>query len=135
MGTASPLCRQTASVGNTMEFQKRSYLLNCTVDPAKRDLLAGLRAEHLAYILSNQDKIIYGGVIGSADKPPEGICIAVRADSLAEADAFASADPYASAYSNICVDEFQQRIPEKYPGQLAEVLDALAADAKKTTTR
>jgi uncharacterized protein YciI len=120
-----------------MGSQTRSYLLNCTVDPAKRDLLAGLRAAHLAYIVNNQDKIIYGGVMGPADAPPEAICIAVRADSLVEADAFASTDPYAPAYSSISVSEFQQRIPEKYPGQLAEILGALSADAnadaKKTT--
>jgi hypothetical protein len=117
-----------------MESHAHSYfLLNCTVDPAKRDLLAGLRAAHLAYIVSNQDKIIYGGVMGCADEPPEGICIAVRAGSLVEADAFACADPYAPTYSSICVSEFQQRIPEKYPGQLAEILEALTSDAKKTT--
>jgi uncharacterized protein YciI len=115
-----------------MGFQTRAYLLNCTVDPAKRGQLADLRAAHLTYIVNNQDKIIYGGVMGSADKPPEGICIAVQANSAAEANAFASADPYAPAYSSICVNEFQQRIPEKYPGQLAEILDALTPDANKT---
>lgn len=109
-----------------------SYLLNCTVDPAKRGLLGALRTAHLAYIVRNQDKIIYGGVLGSAEQPPEGICIAVQAHSLAEADAIARADPYARVYSTICVSEFQQRIPEKYPGQLAEVLDALIAGAGDT---
>ncbi len=112
-----------------MGSEIHSYLLNCTVDPAKRGLLGALRAAHLAYIVSNQDKIIYGGVLGSAEQPPEGICIAVQAHSLAEADAMARADPYARVYSTICVSEFQQRIPEKYPGQLADVLDALTADA------
>lgn len=118
-----------------MGLQTRSYLLNCTVDHAKRDLLAGLRAAHLAYIVNNQDKIIYGGVMGSADKPPEGICIAVRADSYAEASAFASADPYAQAYSSICISEFQQRIPEKYPGQLSDILGTLTVDGTKTTNK
>lgn len=122
-------------VGDAMGFQTRSYLLNFTVDPAKRGLLAGLRAAHLAYIVENQDKIIYGGVMGSPNQPPEGICIAVRADSFIEASAFASGDPYAPAYSSICVNEFQQRIPEEYPGQLADILDALAMDANKTTTK
>lgn len=118
-----------------MGFQARSYLLNCTVDPARGELLVGLRAAHLAYIVSNQDKIIYGGLLGSADKPPEGVCIAMRADSLADANAFASADPYASAYSSVCIQEFQQRIPEKYPGQLVDVLNSLTVGTKKRTTK
>src|SRR5215469_9857262 len=92
--------------GSAMEPEASSYLLNCTVDPAKRSLLAGLRAAHLAYVIKNRDKIIYGGVVGSMDEPPEGICITVRADSLDEADAMAHADPYAQAYSAIRVSEF-----------------------------
>lgn len=114
-----------------MGSEIHSYLLNCTVDPAKRGLLGALRAAHLAYIISNKDMIIYGGVLGPADQPPEGICIAVRAHSLTEADAMARADPYARAYSTVCVSEFQQRMPEKYPGQLAEVLDALTSGTGK----
>src|ERR1700754_857231 len=99
-----------------MTAETRSYLLRCTVDPQKRNLMTKLRADHLAYIVSNQDKIIYGGVLGPPDQPPEGICITVLATSLAEAGALARADPYAQAYSTISVNEFQQRIPEKYPG-------------------
>lgn len=110
-----------------MGTETNSYLLTCTVDPAKRGLLTHLRAAHLAYIISIQDKIIYGGVLGSADEPPNGVCIAVRSSSLAAAEAMARADPYAQAYSTVSVSEFQQRIPEKYPGQLAEILDALTA--------
>jgi uncharacterized protein YciI len=116
-----------------MDSQTRLYLLKCTVDPAKGDRLAGLRAAHLAHIVEHRDKIVYGGAMGPADKPAEGICLVVQADSFAEASTFASADPYGPTYSSICVHEFQQRIPEKYEGQLADVLDALTADAKKTT--
>lgn len=104
----------------------RTYMLSCTVDPAKRELLAALRAAHLTHIVNHQAEIIFGGVLG-ADEPPEAILLVVRANSLDEVDVMARADPYAQTYSEIRISEFQQRIPEKFPGQLAEVRDALAA--------
>jgi uncharacterized protein YciI len=113
-----------------MNSQRRLYLLECTVDPAKSGRLAGLRAAHLAHIIEHRDKIVYGGVMGPADKPGEGICLVIQAGSFAEATTLASADPYGPTYSRICVHEFQQRIPEKYEGQLADVLDTLTTDAK-----
>lgn len=113
-----------------MNSQTRLYLLNCTVDPAQSDRLSGLRAAHLAHIIEHRDEIVFGGVIGLADKPAEGICLVVQAGSRADARALASADPYGPAYSSICVQEFQLRIPEKYEGQLAEVLDALTMGAE-----
>lgn len=118
-----------------MGSETHSYLLNCIVDPAKSGLLASLRAAHLEYIISNQDKIIYGGVMGSPGEPPEGICITIRANSLADADAMAQADPYAQAYSDIHVSEFQQRIPEEYPGQLASVLGSIIAGSREVSKK
>jgi|ERR1700722_14220899 len=115
-----------------MKSEPGVYLLNCTVDPVKRDQLAKLRAPHIAHIISNLDKIIYAGVVGPADKPPVGILIILHADSLAAARAIARADPYARTYSNISVSEFQQRIPEKYQDQLADILSALNASAAET---
>ncbi len=112
----------------------RSYLLSCVVDPAKRELLADLRAAHLTHILSHQEQIVFGGVSGPADAPPEMICIVVRANSPAEVDAMARADPYAHTYTQIRISEFQQRIPEKFPGQLAQVRNALAAKAGEAET-
>ena len=117
-----------------MGSESRVYLLNCTVDPIKRDQLAKLRASHLAHIISNLDKIIYAGVVGPADKPPVGILVILRADSLAAARAIARADPYARTYSSVSVLEFQQRIPEKYQDQLADILGALNASADETPT-
>jgi uncharacterized protein len=117
-----------------MRSEPRVYLLNCTVDPIKRDQLAKLRAPHLAHIINNLDKIIYAGVIGPADRPPVGILVILRADSLAAARAIARADPYARTYSVVSVLEFQQRIPEKYQDQLADILGALTASAGETPT-
>jgi uncharacterized protein YciI len=117
-----------------MRSEPGMYLLNCTVDPVKRDQLAKLRASHIAHIISNQDKIIYAGVIGSADKPPLGILVILQANSLTAARAIARADPYARTYSSISVSEFQQRIPEKYQDQLADILGALNASAGETPT-
>lgn len=117
-----------------MRSELRVYLLNCTVDPIKRDQLAKLRAPHLAHIISNLDKIIYAGVVGPADKPPVGILVILRADSLAAARAIARADPYARTYSVVSVLEFQQRIPEKYQDQLADILGALNASVGETPT-
>lgn len=107
----------------------RTYMLSCAVDPAKRELLADLRAAHLTHIVNHQAQIIFGGVLGVADAPPETICLVVRANSPDEVDAMARADPYAQTYAEIRVSEFQQRIPEKFPGQLAQARDALAAEA------
>jgi len=109
----------------------RSYMLSCTVDPAKRELLADLRAAHLTHILNHQAEIVFGGVSGAADGPPETICIVVRANSAAEVDAMARADPYAQTYAEIRISEFQQRLPEKFPGQLAQVRDALVSEANE----
>ena len=109
----------------------RSYMLTCTVDPVKRELLADLRAAHLTHILTYQAEIVFGGVSGPADAPPEVICIVVRANSPAEVDAMVRADPYAQTYSGIQIKEFQQRIPEKFPGQLARVRDALVSEANE----
>lgn len=117
-----------------MKSEPGVYLLNCTVDPVKRDQLAKLRASHIAHIISNLDKIIYAGVVGSADKPPVGILVILQADSLAAARAIARADPYARTYSSVSVLEFQQRIPEKYQDQLADILGALNASAGETPT-
>jgi uncharacterized protein len=117
-----------------MISEPRVYLLNCTVDPVKRDHLAKLRAPHLAHIINNLDKILYAGVIGPADKPPVGILVILRADSLAAARAIARADPYARTYSVVSVLEFQQRIPEKYQDQLADILGELNASAGETPT-
>ena len=117
-----------------MGSESRVYLLNCTVDPIKRDQLAKLRASHLAHIISNLDKIIYAGVVGPADKPPVGILVILRAGSLAAARAIARADPYVRTYSTVSVLEFQQRIPEKYQDELADVLGALNASAGETPT-
>ncbi len=114
-----------------MGSEMHSYLLHCTVDPAKHGLLGNLRAAHLKYIISNQDNIIYGGVFGPSDEPPAGICIALLAESLAVANAIARADPYAVVYSSMSVSEYQQRLPEKYQGQLSAVLGALTEDVSE----
>jgi uncharacterized protein len=115
-----------------MKSEPGVYLLNCTVDPVKRDQLAKLRASHIAHIISHLDKIIYAGVVGPADRPPAGILVVLQADSLAAARAIARADPYARTYSSISVAEFQQRIPQKYQDQLADILGALNASAGGT---
>lgn len=117
-----------------MRSEPGVYLLNCTVDPVKRDQLAKLRASHIAHIISNLDKILYAGVVGPADKPPVGILVILQADSLAAARAIARADPYARTYSTVSVLEFQQRIPEKYQDELADILGALKASAGETPT-
>lgn len=114
----------------------RTYMLSCTVGAAKRELLADLRAAHLAHIINHQAEIIFGGVLGTADGPPEAICLVVRANSRDEAEAMARTDPYAQTYTEIRISEFQQRIPEAFPGQLAQVRDSFAAgpNRKDSTT-
>lgn len=112
---------------------ERSYLLNCILDPAKGAALAELRAAHLAHIVQHQADIIFGGVLGAADAPPEAICLVIRASSRDEVAAMARADPYAQAYAEVRISEFQQRIPEQYPGQLARARDAFAAGTDQST--
>ncbi len=112
-----------------MSAQTRTYLAHATFDRARVAELGKARASHLRHVLRNKERIVFGGLVGARDLPPEGIVLLVKCRSQSGALALMREDPYAPCYSNVRVVEFQLRIPEQREGQLLGDLQRLIAES------
>ncbi|MHA7652847.1 YciI family protein [Mycobacterium sp. ML4] len=103
------------------------YLCECTVDPAKLDMLAAKRAEHYDFLIAHQRDIVFGGPARSRPGgPPQTMIIVVEAPTAEAAHAFIAEEPYNrnGGFSSVTVRSWSQVIPEQTPGSLQHTLDA-----------
>jgi uncharacterized protein YciI len=71
------------------------YAIQTTDKPDSLELRTSLRAEHLAYLTSNQGRILAGGALVDDDgKGGSGGIIILDTDERTEAEAFIAEDPF-----------------------------------------
>ena len=102
------------------------YACLCTIDAARLDLFAALRADHYDYLETHRERIRFGGPTRVAEGGrPETMLIIVEAADLAEAEAWIAAEPYNArgGFSGVVVRPWNQVIPETEPGLLARTRD------------
>ncbi len=103
------------------------YAVLCTIDEAKLALFAQLRADHYAYLLEEQHRILFGGPARVAEGGrPETMIIIVEASSTDDANAFIAAEPYnrRGGFSAVTVRPWSQVLPELEPGSLQRTYDS-----------
>ena len=102
------------------------YLVECSVDPGKLDLLGRLRAEHYAFLLENRRDIVFGGPARGVEGTPETMVIVVEATSLDEAQAFIAREPYnrSGGFAAVQVRPWSQVLPEVEPDGLRRTYEA-----------
>jgi len=103
------------------------YAVVCTIDQTKLDLFARLRAEHYAFLIAQQHRILLGGPARTSEGgPPQVMIIIVEAPTLNDAEAFIAAEPYNrnGGFSEVSVRPWSQVLPEVTAGDLARTHDA-----------
>jgi uncharacterized protein YciI len=100
--------------------------LLCRVDP-KRDVdRLRLRAEHLAYIVAHQERIVAGGPTLDPEGAPETMILLVSVGDLADAEAFIRSEPYTKhgVFDHVDIRAWVRVMPELQAGSLQAALDA-----------
>lgn len=103
----------------------QAFLILCEVDPIRLELFGRLRAEHYAFLLQEQHRIVFGGPARSAiDGPPETMLIVVTAPALDDAETFITREPYNAhgGFRKVTVRPWSQVLPETETGALARTL-------------
>ena len=86
------------------------FLIEAIDKPDSRDLRSQTRAEHLAYLDANLDRLILAGATWTDDdQTATGSVLVVDVDSRAEAEAFAENDPYARAgvFADVMISRYR----------------------------
>lgn len=73
------------------------FALMCTDRAGALDIRMSTRPDHLAFLESLGDDLMFAGPFLGPDDKPSGSLVVVRAPDLAAAEAIAKADPYARA--------------------------------------
>jgi uncharacterized protein YciI len=73
------------------------FALVCTDRPGSLDLRLATRPQHLAYLETYVEKLIYAGALLDIDDRPCGSLLIIDVGDRAEAEGFAVGDPYAKA--------------------------------------
>ena len=97
------------------------YACLCTIDETKLDLFTRLRANHYAFLVAEQQHILFGGPARVAEGGrPETMIIIVEARDQADAEAWIAREPYNAqgGFSSVAVRPWSQVIPEVEPGLL-----------------
>jgi uncharacterized protein len=95
------------------------------------------RAEHLEYMIENQDRLVFGGPVSAV--PGEagvGSVFVLDLPDLGAAWDFLAAEPYyrAGLFESVIVRPFRQMSPEPEPGHLRRELERERAVAKARST-
>ncbi len=101
--------------------------MECTIDPAKANVLAALRAEHYEFLVTRRGDIVFGGPArANPEGPPQTMVMVVEAASAEAAEAFIAAEPYNrhGGFTRVVVRPWSQVLPELAPGALQQTLDA-----------
>jgi uncharacterized protein len=82
------------------------------------------RADHLQFVVENQDKFRYGGALLDDDRKMVGSLMMVELPDRAALDAFLKTEPYSRAglFEPYIVRETRQVVPQREPGFLAAEL-------------
>jgi uncharacterized protein YciI len=91
------------------------------------------RAEHLEYMIKNQEKIVFGGPVSVADgEPGVGSVFVLDLPDLDAAQDFLADEPYhrAGLFESVIVRPFRQMSPEPRPGHLRRELERERAEAQ-----
>ena len=113
------------------------YLLECTIDADKLDVLRTLRAEHYAFLVDNRGSIVFGGPArGHEGGAPETMVIVIEAATLDDAQEFIAGEPYHrhGGFTTVRVRPWSQVIPESDPAGRRRTLEAARA-ARRAVTR
>mgnify|MGYP001609746969 CR=1 FL=1 len=79
-------------------MRRMPYMIETVDRPDSVDLRVATRADHLAYLTENADRLIMAGAKWSDDGTvPLGSVIVLDVDTREEAEAFAAGDPFAQA--------------------------------------
>ena len=73
------------------------FALICTDRPGGLDLRMATRPAHLAFMETQQAKVVDAGALLDSDGKPCGTLLVLDVADRAEAEAFAAADPYGRA--------------------------------------
>ncbi|HEX3349100.1 MAG TPA: YciI family protein [Acetobacteraceae bacterium] len=73
------------------------FALICTDRPGALDLRLATRPQHLAYLQTYAQKLVYAGALLDLDNRPSGSLLIVDVEDRAAAEGFAEGDPYAKA--------------------------------------
>lgn len=101
--------------------------MECTIDPAKANVLAALRAEHYEFLIAHRGDIVFGGPARACPgRPPQTMVIVVEAASNEAAEAFIDAEPYNrnGDFARLIVRPWSQVLPEISSGSLQKTLGA-----------
>lgn len=102
-----------------------AFLILCEVDPMRLELFGRLRAEHYAFLLEEEHRIVFGGPARSEiDGMPETMLIVVTAPALDDAEAFIMREPYNAhgGFRKVTVRPWSQVLPEGETGVLKRTL-------------
>ena len=102
------------------------YALFCTIDHAKLDVFGRLRAQHYAFLIAQQKRILFGGPARQFEGgPPQTMIIIVEATTEDDAKAFIAAEPYNAngGFSEVAVRPWSQVLPEVQEGDLARTYE------------
>jgi uncharacterized protein YciI len=103
------------------------FLLQCVIDQQKLDVFARLRADHYAFLIAQQHKIVFGGPTRTSDGgPPHTMIIVLESATADDAHAFIAAEPYNAngGFSEVVVRPWTQVLPETHAGELQQTYAA-----------
>ncbi|CAO3407628.1 YciI family protein [Azospirillum largimobile] len=91
------------------------FMFHCVDKAGAADVRAANRADHLAYLEANADRIFAGGPLLSDDQSGMvGSLLIVDCADAAAAQAFAAADPYAKAglFDSVTIRPWRRVFPK-----------------------
>jgi uncharacterized protein YciI len=110
------------------------FVLNCRLRADAMPTLTELRGDHLAFIRSHLEEIMFGGPARSSEGTLEEMIIVLRTDDRERAEAFIGAEPYAASgrvFESVQLRPWSQVAPEPRPG----ALDAAIASERSGAAR
>ncbi|TPG36036.1 YciI family protein [Mycolicibacterium hodleri] len=103
------------------------YLIECTIDETRLELLAAKRAEHYEFLIAHRDQIVFGGPARAEEGgPPQTMVMVVEVASTQEARRFIADEPYnrSGSFSKVAVRPWSQVIPELTSRSLQTTLES-----------
>jgi uncharacterized protein YciI len=86
------------------------FALICTDKPGSLDLRLATREQHLAYLVTYQDRLVQAGALLNADQRVCGSLLIIDVEDYPTAAGFAEADPYGRAglFESVVIRPYRQ---------------------------
>lgn len=115
------------------------YAIICTYRPGGGHDRYAFRKEHIEYMITARNRMIYGGTLASEHGQVEtGLMVVLEALDRGEAETFIHHEPYmrAGLFESVEIRALRQIAPEPEPGLLERLLEReLAAEHARVTDR